>query len=343
MREAIDRVFRTTGQVETALKVDCLAVLPKLNTGSTSSNESLPKRLIQAAVANVTSKTAPPAPTPARASLQKIVDIVADLNLSRESSERRAETSGGEKTKNFTRYVVDQPLSIFAEAFRSIKVAADIRGSIQPNRVIGVTSTLPQEGKSTVSSNFAQSVAYGGKNVILIDGDLRNPTLTRSLAPSAITGLIEVLAGKIELRDAICVDGVTNLAFLPVVLRSKLLYTNEILASEAFKQLIDDLRKKYDYIIIDLPPVAPVVDARAAAHVVDSFIYVVEWGRTKVSFVQRRLDSVPEIRDRMLGVILNKTNVKMLERYEGNFGKYRYHNYYAAATDSVAKDAPWQT
>ena len=72
-----------------------------------------------------------------------------------------------------------------------------------------MTSTLPQEGKSTVSSNFAQSVAYGGKNVILIDGDLRNPTLTGSLAPSAKTGLIEVLAGKIELQDAICVDGVT--------------------------------------------------------------------------------------------------------------------------------------
>ena len=158
-----------------------------------------------------------------------------------------------------------------------------------------MTSTLPQEGKSTVSSNFAQSVAYGGKNVILIDCDLRNPTLTRSLAPSAKTGLIEVLAGKIELQDAICVDGVTKLAFLPVVLRSRLLYSNEILASDVFKRLIDDLRKKYDYIIIDLPPIAPVVDARAAAHVVDSFIYVVEWGRTKVSFVQRRLDSVPEI------------------------------------------------
>lgn len=342
MREAIDRVFRTTRQVETALKTDCLAVLPKLNTASTLSNESLPKRFgLWIGIRNVTSKTAQPAPKPARASLQKIVDIVGDLNLSRNSSEtdfgRRAESPGGEKTQNFTRYVVEQPLSAFAEAFRSIKVAADVRGSVQTNKVIGVTSTLPQEGKSTVSSNFAQSVAYGGKNVILIDCDLRNPTLTRSLAPSAKTGLIEVLAGKIELRDAICVDGVTKLAFLPVVLRSRLLYSNEILASDVFKQLIDDLRKKYDYIIIDLPPIAPVVDARAAAHVVDSFIYVIEWGRTKVSFVQRRLDSVPEIHDRMLGVILNKTNVKMLERYEGNFGKYRYHNYYAAATDSVAE------
>ena len=342
MREAIDRVFRTTRQVETALKTDCLAVLPKLNTASTLSNESLPKRLgLWIGIRNVTSKTAQPAPKPARASLQKIVDIVGDLNLSRNSSEtdfgRRAETPGGEKTQNFTRYVVEQPLSAFAEAFRSIKVAADVRGSVQTNKVIGVTSTLPQEGKSTVSSNFAQSVAYGGKNVILIDCDLRNPTLTRSLAPSAKTGLIEVLAGKIELQDAICVDGVTKLAFLPVVLRSRLLYSNEILASDVFKRLIDDLRKKYDYIIIDLPPIAPVVDARAAAHVVNSFIYVVEWGRTKVSFVQRQLDSVPEIHDRMLGVILNKTNVKMLERYEGNFGKFRYHNYYAAATDSVAE------
>jgi polysaccharide biosynthesis transport protein len=343
VREAFDGVFRTTKQVETSLKTDCLAVVPKLNSTSTSSNEGFAKRLMQAGISNVTAKTAA-APTPVRASLEKILDIVADSRLLRNGSATdlglRTKTSGAETTKNFERQVVEQPLSAFAEAFRSIKVAADIRGSNQANRVIAVTSALPQEGKSTVSSNFAQSVAYAGKNVILIDGDLRNPTLTRSLAPTAKTGLIEVLAGDVELRDAICIDGVTKLAFLPAVLKTRFAHTNEILASAVFKQLIDDLRKRYDYVIIDLPPIAPVVDVRAAAHVVDSFIFVIEWGRTKVSFIQRQLDSVPEMHDRMLGVVLNKTNMKMFEKYEGNFGKYRYHNYYAAAaTDSAEKKA----
>jgi succinoglycan biosynthesis transport protein ExoP len=226
------------------------------------------------------------------------------------------------------RYVVQEPLSSFAEAFRAIKIAADIGGSIGDNKVIGVTSILPREGKSTASSNLAQLIADAGKKAILIDGDLRNPTLTRSLSPDAKIGLLEVLAKKIPLADAIYHDAKTGLSFLPSVLEAHLAHTDEILASNSFSDLMGQLRKIYDFIIVDFAPLAPVVDVRATTRVVDSYVFVVEWGKTRVNLVQSQLESAPEIYDKLLGVILNKANVRVLERYEQYYGKYYYKRYY---------------
>jgi succinoglycan biosynthesis transport protein ExoP len=229
------------------------------------------------------------------------------------------------------RHVVDEPLSAFAEGVRAIKVATDISRSIKQNKVIGITSSLPHEGKSVVATNFAELIAQGGSKVILIDGDLRNPTLTRRLVSKPDVGLLQVIGGKCELRQAIYFDGVTGLAFLPAVIESRLAHSSEILASEAFGQLIDRLRETFDYIIIDFPPLAPVVDVRATTNIVDSYVFVVEWGRTRIKMVQRQLDSAPEICDRLLGVVLNKADTKMLNRYEDYYGSYYYKkDYYAA-------------
>jgi len=295
LREAVDRVFRTTRQVEQLLHTNCLAVLPALKNVS------------------------PIAPGPQSAPSAK---------------SQHGKTTGVKSvistgSREFLRYVVDEPLSSFAEAFRGIKVAADINRDIKENKVIGITSTIPKEGKSTVSSNLAQLIAHSGKKAILMDGDLRNPTLTRSLARDADVGMLEVLTGKVSLAQAILRDEVTGLDFLPVVIQSRLLHTNEIMASDAFKRLVDGLRQVYDYIIIDLPPLAPVVDVRATTNVVDAYVYVIEWGGTRINLVQHQLASAPEIHSRLLGVVLNKANVKVLERYEYYYGSYYHKKYYA--------------
>jgi succinoglycan biosynthesis transport protein ExoP len=175
---------------------------------------------------------------------------------------------------------------------------------------------------------LAQLIAHTGKRVILIDGDLRNPSVTRNLAPNANVGLLEVLAGKVQLSDAVITDDRTELVILPTVIETRLLHTNEVLASEAFKQLLEGLRKAYDYIIVDLPPVAPVVDVRATANIVDSYIYVIEWGRTRINVVQHQLEGIPEVQSRILGVVLNKANIKVLERYEYYYGSYYNKKYY---------------
>src|SRR6202012_1413497 len=125
------------------------------------------------------------------------------------------------------------------------------------NKVIGITSTLPAEGKSTVASNLAQLIAHGGNRVVLLDGDLRNPSATRAMAPDAKSGVLEVLNGKISLENALYTDETTGLRFLPAVTERGVLHTNEILASAAFRNLIENLRKMYDYVIVDFPPLAP--------------------------------------------------------------------------------------
>jgi succinoglycan biosynthesis transport protein ExoP len=227
------------------------------------------------------------------------------------------------------RYVVDHPLSRFSEAVRSLKVAVDLNSVTRENRVLAITSTLPNEGKSTLSTNLAQLIAHGGARVILVDADLRNPSLSRSLRPDAQVGFVDVIAQKARLEDVVTVDPETNLAVLPAGFTSKLLHTNEILASKRMRDLVALLRSNYDYVVLDMPPLAPVVDVRVTPSFVDSYVFLVEWGKTRIDVVRHNLRSAPEIQNKLLGVVLNKADTRLLARYESYHGRYYYQKYYA--------------
>ena len=226
------------------------------------------------------------------------------------------------------RQVVEDPLSPFAEGIRSIKIAADTSGSDKHCKVIGIISTLPGEGKSTVASNLAELIARSEKRIILLDADLRKPSLTPALTPQAKAGLLELLADRATLDDVVCVNEQTGMSFIPAVIKSRLVQTAEILASAVFEQFIESLRDTYDYVVVDFPPLAPVVDVRATTRVVDSYIYVIEWGKTRKSLVQQQLSAAPEIFDQLLGAVLNKSNLGAMQRYEDHYGHYYGRNYY---------------
>ena len=290
LREATDGVFRTGRQIEQTLRIKCLSVIPLLTRQAVS---------------------APPAarkPNPYAGAWR--------------GSNQLASASDAPDQTNFTftdphmRRVVDEPLSQFAEAFRTIKVAAEIRAAARDNKVIGITSTLPNEGKSTVAANLAVLMTDAGRRVILIDADLRNPTLVGALAPRPTVGLMELLTGKIDLQQAIGRETDTGLTLLPLVLDEELAHSDEVLSSPAFRNLIDQLRQRYDFIIMDLPPIAPVIDVLAAAPVIDSLVFVVEWASTKIHAVQHHLTAEPELHDRLLGVVLNKVDLRVLERFD---------------------------
>ncbi|MCA1550704.1 polysaccharide biosynthesis tyrosine autokinase [Bradyrhizobium sp. BRP19] len=234
-----------------------------------------------------------------------------------------------EPEPDLLRYVVDNPLSRFAEAVRSLKVAVDLNAIVRENRVLAVTSTLPNEGKSTLSTNLAQLMAHSGAKVILVDADLRNPSLSRALRPDAKVGLVDMVAQKVQLEDAVSIDPHTGLAVLPAGTTSKLLHTNEILASKAMHAVISMLRSRYDYVVLDMPPMAPVVDVRVTSPFVDSYVFVVEWGKTKIDVVRHNLRNAPEIQDKLLGIVLNKADTRLLARYESYHGRYYYQKYYA--------------
>jgi succinoglycan biosynthesis transport protein ExoP len=232
---------------------------------------------------------------------------------------------------DFMNYVADWPFSEFTEGLRSLKLVMDLNGVLKSNRVIGLTSTLPNEGKSTIASNFAHLLAQAGRRAILIDCDLRKPSLSQQFAPNAAGGLIQVMAGKIDLADAIWTEPSSGLTFLPApaASASKLLHTDEILGSNAMKKLIDGLCETFDYVVVDLSPLLPVIDARATSNFIDSYVYVVEWGQTNRDIVERLLAETPEIHDRLLGVILNRADMRKMARYEGYASAYNYRKYYS--------------
>jgi succinoglycan biosynthesis transport protein ExoP len=224
--------------------------------------------------------------------------------------------------------VVDAPLSVFAESIRSIKLATHCYGTGSNNRVIGFTSALPNEGKSTIAAAVAQLTAQGGSRVIIVDCDLRIPSLSRRLAPDATVGIAEVISGAQSLEETVWRDPATNLFFLPAVKKAPQ-FSSEVLESELTKRLIDKLRASFDFVIVDLPPLVPIVDARAAAHLVDCMILVIEWGRTKIDVVQHALNTVPNLQEAVIGAVLNKTNMDNLPQYDVQHKSMYKNKYYA--------------
>lgn len=225
--------------------------------------------------------------------------------------------------------VVGMPLSRYTESIRAIKLAIDLNSNKTSNQVIGITSALPNEGKTTIAASLAQLIGHSGKKVIIVDCDLRNPSLSASLAPNAATGLIEIIDGNRTLEETVWRDPKTNLVFLPAVRRRPLFHTSEILADEAMRQLFDRLRAAYDYIIVDLPPLAPLVDVRATTPLMDCFILVAEWGRTKIDVVRHALHTAPNVYECAIGTVLNKTDIKAMLRYNAYRSDYYSENHYA--------------
>lgn len=222
----------------------------------------------------------------------------------------------------------EMPLSRFAESIRSIKLAVDLNASNASNKVVGITSSLPNEGKSTVAAALAQLMAHAGARVILVDCDLRNPSLSRSLSPVAGAGLIEVISGRCSLEEAIWRDPKTNLAFLPTVKKKPILHTSEFLSAAPTKKLFDGLRTAYDYVVVDLPPLAPIIDVRATAPLIDCFVLAIEWGSTKIDVVQHALHTAPNLHEALIGAILTKTDMQAIKRYDNYHNDYYNNKHY---------------
>jgi polysaccharide biosynthesis transport protein len=224
--------------------------------------------------------------------------------------------------------VLDSPFSRFAEAIRGIKLTVDLNGE-EANKVIGVTSSIPNEGKSSIAASLALLMAQVGARAILVDCDLRNPTLSRKLAPNADRGLLDVIVGTTPLEDAIWRDASTNLAFLPAGVKNRLANSSEILAAESTRMLFSNLRSKYDYVVVDLSPLMPIVDTRATTALVGSYVCVVEWGCTRAKVVKQAFKDAQNVYENLLGVVLNKADINRLSSYD-SVGKYYYRNKYYA-------------
>lgn len=229
------------------------------------------------------------------------------------------------RKNSITNYVIDHPLSGFAETMRSAKIAVDLNSDRKKMKVVGLTSVFPGEGKSTVSINFAQLIANEGNKVLLIDGDLRNPGATRAIARGAERGLVEALTTKTPISELIVRDPNTNLSFLPAIVTQRIPFSSELLASAAMDRVLADAAAEYDYVVIDLPPLGILVDARAISAKIDTYLMVVEWGRTPRAVVKKTLQTNLRVFEKCAGVVLNKVDTGKLGMYEG-FGSNEYYS-----------------
>lgn len=222
------------------------------------------------------------------------------------------------------RYALTAPLSGFAETLRATKVAADIALRGKRSKIVGVVSVLPNEGKTTVAKNLASLIASLGSKTILIDSDLRNPGLSRAVAPDAPEGLVELLQGRRNVMQVSLREEESNLVVVPATVHRKMTNSSELLSSQAMQGLLEGLGEVFDYIVLDLPPMGPVIDVRAMSDLVDAFVIVIEWGKTSRSLVRSTLTIEAEVAEKCLGVILNKVDQEKMKLYSGS----EYRNYY---------------
>lgn len=212
--------------------------------------------------------------------------------------------------------VTDASQSRFTESLLEIKLAIDtLNRSGERNRVIGITSTQPSEGKSTVAAALALLMAQAGARVILLDCNLRNRSLSAELAPTASFGILDVMTGAVSVSEATWTDPKSQLAFLPVGNSSRPIYASDVLASEKLHNLYQTLRDAYEYVIVDLPAETSSVDVRAAAHLLESLILVVDAGRMNVVVVERAIKICSDMDEIMLGVVLNKADMELVKRH----------------------------
>jgi polysaccharide biosynthesis transport protein len=216
------------------------------------------------------------------------------------------------------------PFSATAEALRYIKVAIDLHPA--GGKVIGIVSALPGEGKTTVAAGFAAFVARSGGRILLVDADLRNPSLTRTLGYNEAPGLLDLVADKSSFDDLVINDTRSKFDFLPSSTRIKPSNSSDILNSAAVKQMLKSAKNDYDYVLVDLPPILPVVDVKAVAHLFDAFVLVVEWGSTSTDEILKAVAASPTLSERLLGAVLNKADEDVMRRFEG-YSDRRY-NYY---------------
>ncbi|GAA2743619.1 polysaccharide biosynthesis tyrosine autokinase [Terrabacter aerolatus] len=211
------------------------------------------------------------------------------------------------------------PRSQRAEAFRSLRTNLQFIDVSNPPKSIVVTSSLPGEGKSTTTANLAISLAETGLKVVVIEGDLRRPRLLDYLGFEGSVGLTDVLVGRVEVDDVLQPFGRTGLRLLgagPIPPNP-----SELLGSANMEQLIEDLTERFDYVLIDAPPLLPVTDAAVLSTIVDGALVVVGAGVVQREHVRRAIDSLDAVNGSVLGLILNRVKAK-----EGGagYGTYEY-------------------
>ncbi len=228
----------------------------------------------------------------------------------------------GSKKNEFV--IALSPESVPSESFRALRTRVQFSRPDKENlKTILITSPAPQEGKTTVALNLAGSFAQANKRTLLIDADLRKPRLHHIFDKDKKPGLVDYLVGLVKLEEVIAKTGYNNLDLLT----SGTVPPNpaEMLDSQQMENMLNELRLKYDYIIIDSPPIVAVTDAEILARKVDGTILVCSSELTEVNMFERAVDLLRNDNSTLIGTVLNNFSTKA-----GYGSYYKYYYYYSS-------------
>jgi capsular exopolysaccharide synthesis family protein len=226
-------------------------------------------------------------------------------------------------------YQIHYPLSAFSESLRTLRSGILMSDVDSPPKVIHITSSCPSEGKSTVAVSLAISATSSGQRVVLIDADLRHPSTTRFFNLEQKKGLVDLLTGAVSLGEVLTSKS-EKLAIIPAGAKS--LNPPDILGSERMRALIEHLREKFDYVVMDTPPVGPVIDSVIVAGLADKTVFVVRWASTSRDLVQTSIQKL-SVQKRVGGIVLNLVVADRAKKYGADTYGYgrEYARYYSEA------------
>jgi tyrosine-protein kinase Etk/Wzc len=238
-----------------------------------------------------------------------------------------------------------EPKSMAAEAFRSLRTNLHYTAINKEKKIMLFTSTFAREGKSTITANEAVVISQTGAKVLIVDCDLRRSSLHEKLGHSKTPGLTEILTGDVTFEKAKHNTGIPNLDLISAGTTPP--NPSELLGSEAMRQFLITQRDKYDYILIDAPPVLAVTDAPVLATISDIVILIMEAGRVPVKAAQHVRETLAALQVSVGGLVINdKTGKGETYGYYGSrYYRYGYgygYGYYSDEDQKPPGKKPWE-
>ena len=217
------------------------------------------------------------------------------------------------------RSILNDPPASFVDAISAMKFEIEQAHRDRNLSVVSVTAITTGTGKSFLNANLAQMLAHQGHKVLLVDLALRRATLSGDLVSSPELDVTDVMAKRATLEDAVWIDPVTGLNFLPACVIDDVA-SSELLSGDTLRAFVDAARAQFDFVILDMPALIPLSDARTAAPVVDGFVFALDWGHTTADAALQVLNGTPLLAKKTIGAVLNRTELNRLWRYDSRLG-----------------------
>ena len=214
----------------------------------------------------------------------------------------------------------NDPKNPAAEAYRVIRTSVQFAQAGKELKTIAITSCTPNEGKSMTIANLAIVLTQAGKSVLIMDCDMRNPTVHKNFNLSNKVGLSSCISMGTAVADAVQETGIEGLDALTAGVIPP--NPSELLGSERMKNILQRAKEEYDYVLIDTPPVLPVTDSLVLGSMVDGLILVIDSGEIKVEMAREVKNQLVHAGANILGVVLNKVRS---EHHGYGYGYYYYY------------------